>query len=122
MTVLIIAEKPSVAADIARVLGIENKSENYYSGNDIEVTWALGHLLQQDSPESCDESMKNWYNSSQNLPLLPDVFKIKPIGGRNRKQLTSIKKLATTNPIRLGLALNFSVFYYECLNDTSKAC
>jgi DNA topoisomerase III len=95
MPVVIIAEKPSVAADIAKVLGANSKQETHWQSEDIWVTWAVGHLLELKTPEEYDESFKNWRKSIDKLPFIPDNFELKPITGRgsNRKQLTAIKKM-----------------------------
>lgn len=95
MPVVIIAEKPSVAADIAKVLGASSKQETHWQSEGIWVTWAVGHLLELKTPEEYDESFKNWRKSIDKLPFIPENFELKPITGRgsNRKQLTAIKKM-----------------------------
>ena len=97
MVAVIIAEKPSVAADIANVLGVGKKSETHWESDDIIVTWAIGHLLELKTPEEYDESFKNWRGTIDKLPFIPEQFQLKPISGRgnNRKQLTAIKKIIT---------------------------
>ena len=59
---LVIAEKPSVARDIARVLGCSKKSNSYIEGNGYVVTWALGHLVTLADPEEYGEQYKTWKN------------------------------------------------------------
>jgi len=95
MPVVIIAEKPSVAADIAKVLGASSKQETHWQSDDIWVTWAVGHLLELKTPEEYDDSFKNWRKSIDKLPFIPEHFELKPIKGRNSnsKQLTAIKKM-----------------------------
>ena len=97
MPVVIIAEKPSVAADIATTLSVTKKLETHWESDDIIVTWAVGHLLELKTPEEYDDSFKNWHKSLDKLPFIPSNFQLKPIGGRgsNKKQLTAIKKLIT---------------------------
>ncbi len=98
MPVVVVAEKPSVAADIAKVLGVNSKQDTHWQSDDIWVTWAVGHLLELKTPEEYDESFKNWRKSIEKLPFIPDNFQLKPITGRgnNRKQLTAIKKMITS--------------------------
>ena len=95
MPVVVIAEKPSVATDIAKVLGVGTKKETHWESDEVWVTWAVGHLLELKTPEEYDESFKNWRKSIDKLPFIPDNFQLKPITGRgsNRKQLTAIKKM-----------------------------
>ena len=98
MPVVIIAEKPSVAADIAKVLGASSKQDTHWQSESIWVTWAVGHLLELKTPEEYDEAFKNWRGSIDKLPFVPEKFELKPITGRgsNRKQLTAIKKMITS--------------------------
>ncbi|MBQ2369398.1 MAG: DNA topoisomerase III, partial [Peptococcaceae bacterium] len=69
---LVIAEKPSVARDIANVLGAKQKKNGYLEGNGYQVTWCIGHLVQLADPESYDERLKRW--SMDTLPIMPEVF------------------------------------------------
>ena len=98
MPAVIIAEKPSVAADIANTLKVSKKHETHWESKEIIVTWAVGHLLELKTPEEYNESFKNWHSSLDDLPFIPDKFQLKPIGGRgsNKKQLAAIKKLITS--------------------------
>ena len=67
---LVIAEKPSVARDIARVLKCSQKNASYMEGKDHIVTWALGHLVTLADPEQYGEQYKTW--NMDTLPMLPD--------------------------------------------------
>ena len=98
MPVVVIAEKPSVATDIAKVLGVNKKKETHWESDEVWITWAVGHLLELKTPEEYDESFKNWRKSIEKLPFIPENFQLKPITGRgsNRKQLTAIKKMITS--------------------------
>lgn len=90
-TQLIIAEKPSVARDIGKVLGCKKRGDGFIEGNDYIVTWAVGHLVTLCEPEDYDEKLKKWnYNT---LPIIPDVINIKPYS-KTKKQLNVIKNLA----------------------------
>lgn len=86
---LIIAEKPSVAADIARVVGATDKGTHAWEGNDHVVSWAVGHLLEFVPPEGYDDKLKRW--RLKDLPILPDDFQLTPTRGAS-KQLTALKK------------------------------
>ena len=98
MPVVIIAEKPSVAADISKVLGVTKKLDTHWQSDEIWVTWAVGHLLELKTPEEYDESFKNWRTSIDKLPFIPEKFQLKPIKGsaNSRKQLTAIKKMISS--------------------------
>ena len=69
---LVIAEKPSVARDIANVLGATQKRNGYLEGNGYQVTWCIGHLVQLADPERYDESLKRWNLAT--LPIMPESF------------------------------------------------
>ena len=71
---LVIAEKPSVARDIARVLGCQKKTDTYIEGNDHIVTWALGHLVTLADPEEYGAQYKTW--DMDTLPMLPEEWKL----------------------------------------------
>jgi DNA topoisomerase-3 len=88
--ILIIAEKPSVAADIARVVGATDQGATHWEGNDHLVSWAVGHLLEFLPPEGYDEKLKRW--RLKDLPILPDAFQLTPVR-RTSKQLTALKRL-----------------------------
>lgn len=74
MKALVIAEKPSVARDIARVLKCEQKGNGYLEGKDYVVTWALGHLVSLADPEEYDKKYMKW--ELDTLPMLPDEMKL----------------------------------------------
>lgn len=88
---LIIAEKPSVAQDLSRVLGANKKNKNYYEGSTVIVTWALGHLLGLKMPEEIKSEWKTWEMST--LPMIPAHLGIKPLP-KTGHQLKAIKQLA----------------------------
>ena len=69
MTVAVVAEKPSVARDIARVLGASQRGEGTLSGSGYVVTWAIGHLVRLAEPPEMRPEWKPW--SAAALPLLP---------------------------------------------------
>src|SRR5271170_8385599 len=71
-TIAVLAEKPSVARDIARVLGADKRGEGYLQGNGYVVTWAIGHLVALAQPHEIDPAWKRW--SLATLPMLPARF------------------------------------------------
>ena len=75
--IVCIAEKPSVARDIAEVLGARNRKEGYIEGNGYQVTWTFGHLCTLKEPHEYTPAWKSWSLSS--LPMLPPRFGIKLI-------------------------------------------
>ena len=87
---LVVAEKPSVARDIARVLGAGSKGEGFLSGGDWIVSWALGHLVELCDPEEIDPAWKKWRMDA--LPMLPDNLPTKVIS-KTRSQFSALKKL-----------------------------
>ena len=70
---LVIAEKPSVARDIASVLGATQKRNGYLEGNGYQVTWCIGHLVQLANPEEYDETLRRW--KMDTLPIMPAQFR-----------------------------------------------
>ncbi len=90
MKKLVITEKPSVAADIAKVLGKLKKTEVCYENDDYVVSWALGHLVELFMPEDIDPKLKRW--SLDTLPILPEKFGIKPID-KTKKRFNELKSL-----------------------------
>ncbi|MFF2091858.1 DNA topoisomerase III [Paenibacillus sp. NPDC058174] len=75
MKSLVLAEKPSVARELARVLGCSQKNKSYIEGPKYIVTWALGHLVTLAEPEEYDAKYKTW--SLEDLPLLPPKMNLK---------------------------------------------
>ncbi len=71
--ILVLAEKPSVGRDIARVLGCSNDKNGYIEGPKYIVTWALGHLVTLADPESYGEKYKSW--NIDDLPITTKVLK-----------------------------------------------
>ncbi|MDU5145125.1 MAG: DNA topoisomerase 3 [Paenibacillus dendritiformis] len=75
MKSLVLAEKPSVARELARVLGCRNSHKTYFEGADYVVTWALGHLVGLAEPEDYDKKYQTW--RLEDLPIIPDRMKLK---------------------------------------------
>ncbi len=88
---LIIAEKPSVAADLTRVLpGKFTKSKTHFESDDYIVSYAIGHLVAIQYPEEIDPKYKSW--SLANLPIIPEEFPLKGLSG-TKGQLNALQKL-----------------------------
>ncbi len=89
---LVIAEKPSVGRDIARVLpGPFKKQEGYLEGPEHTITWAVGHLVQLAEPEEYGEQFKKWRMAD--LPIVPPSFKLVVRDERSKKQMSVVTKL-----------------------------
>jgi DNA topoisomerase-3 len=73
-----LAEKPSVAREIARILGATRKENGYLLGNGIAVTWAFGHLVGEMMPADYDAEWGKW--TFESLPLIPETFGLKKVG------------------------------------------
>ncbi|MGL5980980.1 MAG: DNA topoisomerase 3 [Phocaeicola sp.] len=90
--IVCIAEKPSVARDIADVLGAKTKRDGYIEGNGYQVTWTFGHLCTLKEPHEYTPSWKSWSLSS--LPMIPPRFGIKVISSPSiEKQFRTIESL-----------------------------
>ena len=90
--IVCIAEKPSVAKDIADVLGARSRKEGYFEGNGYQVTWTFGHLCTLKEPHDYTEMWKRWSLSS--LPMIPPRFGIKLIQDKGiGKQFAIIERL-----------------------------
>lgn len=90
MKALVIAEKPSVARDITRVLHCEKKLDGGMEGRDYIVTWALGHLVTLADPEAYDKKYVKW--EMETLPMMPDKMKLVVIP-QTGKQFRAVKAL-----------------------------
>lgn len=94
--VLVLAEKPSVGRDIAKVLKSNQNKGSYIEGNKYVITWALGHLVGLQDPEGYDEKYKTW--SIETLPMLPKYMKLTVLK-KTSKQFYEVKKLLNRNDI-----------------------
>src|SRR6266513_6208385 len=95
---LVIAEKPSVGRDLARVLsGQFNKSEGFLEGPEHVITWAVGHLVQLAEPDEYDERFKKWRMAD--LPIVPRDFKLVVRDERSQKQMSAVKRLLQRDDI-----------------------
>jgi DNA topoisomerase-3 len=88
---LVIAEKPSVGADLARALpGPFQKHEGFLEGPEHVISWAVGHLVQLAEPEAYDAKYKSWRMAD--LPIVPERFKLVVRDERSRKQMAVVSK------------------------------
>ena len=88
---VVVAEKPSVARGLAKVLGANQRHDGYLEGNGWQVTWAIGHLVQLKTPDEYDPANKRW--SMDRLPFVPERFELRPTDGDTRKQLDVVVRL-----------------------------
>ena len=93
---VVLAEKPSVARDIANVLKCHKKGNGFLEGDKYIVTWALGHLVTLADPESYDEKYKKW--NLEDLPMLPERLKLITIK-QTSKQYNAVKSQLTRNDV-----------------------
>lgn len=96
MKKLILAEKPSVARDIGRILNADEKKKNYLEGKNYVITWALGHLLGLKMPEDLNKKWEKW--QLETLPMLPKFIGTKPLP-KTRSQLKTIESLVKRKDI-----------------------
>ena len=90
--IVCIAEKPSVAADIARIIGATARRDGYYEGNGYQVTWTFGHLCELKMPEDYKPMWKPWALSL--LPMIPERFGIRLKEDQGiKKQFSTIEQL-----------------------------
>ena len=95
---VVVTEKPSVARDLARVLGASAKHEGYFEGQGLRITWCIGHLVELEAPEHYDAAWRRW--SLGTLPMLPEKFALRLREGRGvKEQFGVIKKLVTDRSI-----------------------
>ena len=93
---LVIAEKPSVAMSIAKVLGVKNRQNGYMEGNGYIISWCVGHLVGLVSPEFYDEKYKKW--DMEDLPIFPKEFRYYVLP-KVKKQFSILKTLMNRKDI-----------------------
>jgi DNA topoisomerase III len=99
---LVVAEKPSVARDLASTLPgsfKQSKDKTHLEGEDYVVTWAVGHLVGLAPPDEYDPKLKKWRFAD--LPILPDQFKLIPNDERSAKQMRAIHRLMADDEVEL---------------------
>lgn len=87
---LVLAEKPSVAQSIAKVIGATSRNDGYHEGNGYIVSWCIGHLVELAEPETYDEKYKKW--TYDDLPIIPIKWKYE-VSSATRKQFGVLKNL-----------------------------
>ena len=96
MKKLIVAEKPSVAKDIARVLGAKSRGDGYLYGEEYVITWAIGHLVSLCEPGEVNEKWQKW--NMYDLPILPQSIPLKALLA-TKKQYDTVRKLMNSDKI-----------------------
>ena len=93
---LVIAEKPSVALSIAKVLGANDKKDGYVEGNGYKVSWCVGHLIQMANPDAYDSKYAKW--NMEDLPIFPKEYKYE-VTKATKKQFSILKKLMNESSV-----------------------
>ncbi len=101
MKTLVIAEKPSVAADLARVLGKVPKKGDHFENDELVISSAVGHLVELVMPEDIKKEYKRW--TLKDLPIIPAKFKLKP-SAKTKSRFQELKQLLARKDI--GLVVN----------------
>ena len=97
MKSIVIAEKPSVGRDIARVLQCKKKENGYMEGSQYVVTWAMGHLVSLADPESYGKEYREW--KLETLPMMPKPWKLEVLK-QTGKQFQTVKKLLLRKDVK----------------------
>src|SRR3954447_10806271 len=93
MSVAVVAEKPSVARDLARVLGAEKRGEGYLHGDGYVVTWAIGHLVALAQPGEMRPEWRSWRRDQ--LPMLPQDWPL-VVPEQTKDQFEVVRKILTS--------------------------
>jgi DNA topoisomerase-3 len=93
---LVVAEKPSVARDLANALGSHRRQKGALVGDGWTVTWAIGHLAELAPPDAYGEEYKRW--RLETLPIVPEKFKVK-VNAKTREQFGVVKSLMRSAPV-----------------------
>ena len=117
---LVIAEKPSVAQSIAKVIGATNRKDGYLEGKGYLVSWCVGHLVELAGPESYDEKYEKWRYTD--LPIFPDEWKYRTADA-TKKQFKILKELMERDDVESLIEstdagregeLIFRLVYHQC--------
>ena len=87
---LVIAEKPSVAQSIAKVIGADKRQDGYLEGNGYLVSWCVGHLVELCEPQDYDPKYEKW--RKEDLPIFPEPFRYQ-VSTETKKQFQKLKEL-----------------------------
>ncbi|WP_406241835.1 DNA topoisomerase 3 [Tissierella carlieri] len=93
---IVIAEKPSVAQSIAKILGATSRKDGYTEGNGYIVSWCVGHLVELAAADSYDEKYAKWRYGD--LPILPELWQFE-VSGSTKKQFAVLKKLLSDSQV-----------------------
>ncbi len=96
MSIAVVAEKPSVARDIAKVLGASQRGEGFLHGNGYVVTWAIGHLTRLAEPHEINPAWKRWRREL--LPMLPERWPL-IVSDQTREQFEVVRRILTDDAI-----------------------
>ncbi len=93
MVKVVVAEKPSVARDLAKVLGAKTRRDRWIErGDELRITWTFGHLAELKTPDEYDPALKRWRLDT--LPFVPEKFELRPVGDKEaRAQLEAVSQL-----------------------------
>ena len=105
---LIITEKPSVAKSIALALGVSSRADGYYEGNDLIVSWCLGHLVAPIDAGQYDDRFKKW--RFEDLPILPEPFRYELISEKEAAFALPAKSITAeiAKPKNLNFFINIT--------------
>lgn len=97
MKSLVLAEKPSVGRDIAKALHVTQQKHGYFENQQYIITWALGHLVTNATPEQYDKKYQQW--RLEDLPIIPKHMKTIVIG-KTRKQFNTVQHLLKREDVK----------------------
>ena len=112
---LIITEKPSVAQEFARILGVSGRNDGYIENSDYVITWCVGHLVEMVYPEVYDEKYKKW--KLEDLPFLPKDYKYDVIPAVSRQYDVVHKMLIMDGMLVLCAMLIASILSFPRLRS-----
>ena len=107
MTVVVVAEKLSVARDIAQVVGARTGAQGWLQGNGYVITWAIGHLVGLAQPHEIDPAWKAW--RAESLPMLPEKWPLAVLDS-TKAQFRTVKKLISAREVE----------YVVCATDAGR--
>src|SRR5262249_10227450 len=101
MTIAVVAEKPAVARDLARVLGAQQRGDGYLHGGGYVVTWAIGHLVALAQPHQIEPTWKRWRLDT--LPMLPGAWPLVVLPN-TKDQFEVVRKILSSAKIEQVIA------------------
>ena len=117
---LVLAEKPSVAMSLSKVIGADQRGDGYMEGNGYLVSWCVGHLVELSQPEAYDEKYEKW--RYDDLPILPEHWQYQ-VSASTKKQFGILKKLMQRKDVESLICatdagregeLIFRLVYHQC--------